>query len=138
MKILKSGKILAAVTILFCNLSLQAQVESDFQFARNLNQKTEKKGIVKQFSQQISGNQNELDALFSGLFLFYKLVLSSQDNSVCSFHPSCSEYGLMSIKKRGLIVGGIMTFDRLTRCNGLSPENYEINMSLRKLNDPVK
>ncbi|MFN0036375.1 MAG: membrane protein insertion efficiency factor YidD [Saprospiraceae bacterium] len=83
-------------------------------------------------------NPNELQAVLSGLFLFYKSFFSSQDNQRCSFHPSCSEYGLEAVKKFGVVRGIIGTFDRLTRCNGFSPEQYDIDMQRRVLKDPVE
>lgn len=83
-------------------------------------------------------NPNELQAVFSGLFLFYKSFFSSQDNQRCGFYPSCSEFGLEAVKKLGVIRGVVCTCDRLTRCNGLSPEQYELNREKRGLNDPVK
>ena len=70
-------------------------------------------------------NKNEIEMIFSGLFLGYKKFISSQDGNNCVFTPSCSEYALMSIKKHGLIIGSANTFDRLTRCHGLSPEKYQ-------------
>ncbi|MDO8368634.1 MAG: membrane protein insertion efficiency factor YidD [Saprospiraceae bacterium] len=82
-------------------------------------------------------NPNELQMVFSGLFLFYKSFLSSQDNQRCGFHPSCSEYGLEAVKKLGVIRGILCTCDRLSRCNGLSPEQYEIDIERRALKDPV-
>lgn len=72
-------------------------------------------------------NTNELEYLFSGLFLLYKEFFSSQDNMRCTFHPSCSEYGLLAVKNKGIALGMMATFDRLIRCNGLSPENYEFD-----------
>lgn len=82
-------------------------------------------------------NPNELQAVLSGLFLVYKSFFSSQDNQRCSFHPSCSEYGLQAVKKLGVVRGVICTCDRLTRCNGFSPRQYEIDLEHRVLKDPV-
>ena len=70
-------------------------------------------------------NRNELQMVFSGLFLFYKFAISSQDYNRCAFHPSCSEFGLLAVKKHGALIGMLATLDRLQRCNGMSPENYE-------------
>lgn len=81
------------------------------------------------------GNTNEVQAVFSGLFLFYKFAISSQDYNKCTFSPSCSEYGLLSVKKHGVIIGIVSTIDRLQRCNGLSPDKYEIDMDARLLID---
>ena len=83
-------------------------------------------------------NSNELQMVLSGLFLVYKSFLSSQDNQRCSFHPSCSEYGLEAVKKFGILRGIVSTCDRLTRCNGFSPEQYEIDLERRVLKDPVR
>lgn len=82
-------------------------------------------------------NPNELQAVFSGLFLMYKAFFSSQDNQRCSFHPSCSEFGLEAVKRFGVVKGIVCTCDRLTRCNGLSPRQYELDFEHRRLKDPV-
>ena len=70
-------------------------------------------------------NKNEIQVIFSGLFLFYKNFISSQDGISCVFTPSCSEYALLAIKKQGIITGMANAIDRMTRCNMLSPEKYQ-------------
>ena len=92
-------------------------------------------GNIKKEYTEAKNNQNEVQVLFSGLFLFYKTFFSSQDLTVCTFSPSCSEYGILAVKKFGMIKGGVMTMDRLTRCNGLSPQNYEIDKKTMLLKD---
>jgi putative component of membrane protein insertase Oxa1/YidC/SpoIIIJ protein YidD len=81
---------------------------------------------------------NEVDLLFSGLYLGYKLFLSSQDLSPCVFYPSCSTFALQSIKKHGVFMGSLGAFDRLTRCNGFSTKNYQIYAGTHLLYDPVE
>ena len=83
-------------------------------------------------------NTNEIQLLFSGLFLFYKNFISSQDGSSCAFTPSCSEYGMIAVKKQGVIIGVINTFDRLTRCNGFNPDKYPIHSETHLFYDPVE
>lgn len=80
-------------------------------------------------------NSNEIQFIFSGLFLFYKYAFSSQDFNRCAFHPSCSEYGLLAVKKHGALVGMLATLDRLQRCNGMSPELYEVDQQKMVLID---
>ncbi|MCP9769707.1 membrane protein insertion efficiency factor YidD [Lacihabitans sp. LS3-19] len=92
-------------------------------------------GNIKKEYTEAKNNQNEVQVLFSGLFLFYKTFFSSQDLTVCTFSPSCSEYGILAVKKFGMIKGGVMTMDRLTRCNGLTPQNYEIDKKTMLLKD---
>lgn len=35
----------------------------------------------------------------------------------CRFHPTCSQYGVESIQKYGIIKGGLKTIWRIIRCN---------------------
>lgn len=117
---------------------LMGQNPEDLSFARVLAAEKHKPSAYTTFKEHIEGNQNEVQMVFSGLFFLYKEILSSQDANRCAFHPSCSLYGIMAVKQEGLIKGGIMTMDRLTRCNGLSPEKYTIDTKKRALVDPVK
>ncbi len=45
---------------------------------------------------------------------------------------------LKHLKKQGFILGMLDTFDRLMRCNGLSPEKYPLDYNSRLLIDPVR
>ena len=69
---------------------------------------------------------NGLQVTYTAFFALYKEFFSSQDGRACTFSPSCSVYAVEAVKKKGLI-GFAAAIDRLTRCNGLSPENYEID-----------
>jgi len=89
-------------------------------------------------STQIEGNDSEYDWFFNNLFVFYKKFISSQDASSCSFTPSCSEYALMAIKKEGMLEGFINFWDRFSRCNAMSPEDYPVDTRQKLLIDPVR
>lgn len=69
----------------------------------------------------------DIQRVLAGLFWGYKQFISSQDRPGCQFWPSCSEYAIGSIRKHGLLVGAMATFDRLSRCNGLSREQYPVH-----------
>lgn len=77
------------------------------------------------------------ELIFNGLFFFYKSFISSQDNSRCNFHPSCSVYAIHSINKKGAFIGALAAFDRLIRCNGINAEDYTIYGNTGLLYDPV-
>lgn len=81
---------------------------------------------------------NEINLIFTNAFIFYKKHLSSHDYGKCSFTPSCSEYALEAIKKKGLIFGIIMFFDRFSRCNGLNNKDYKQDFEKQLLYDPVE
>lgn len=86
---------------------------------------------------KIQSSTNEYKLLFSLLFVGYKKFISPQDYQRCSFKPSCSEYGILSIYKKGIFAGILGTFDRITRCHSLAPENYEFDPEIKLLLDPV-
>jgi uncharacterized protein len=47
----------------------------------------------------------------------YQLFVSPYLGSHCRFTPTCSRYGLESVRKHGLIVGSAKTAWRIIRCN---------------------
>lgn len=59
------------------------------------------------------------------LILLYQKTLSPDHGLIrvlfphgyCKFHPSCSEYGKLALKKYGLLRGLPMTVWRIVRCN---------------------
>ena len=78
-----------------------------------------------------------LQVAFSGVFLFYKNFMSSQDNGSCPFEISCSEYFIKSIQKQGILTGFLSGIDRYSRCNGHSNHRYKYNEKTDHLVDPV-
>lgn len=125
-------KFIIILSLLSLSLSsqLKAQSKTEVNLLRGVIQAPQKR-VYK----EAKGNRNEVQYLFSGLFLFYKTFFSSQDLTVCTFTPSCSEFGILAVKKSGVVMGGIKTMDRLTRCNGLSPEKYAIDFKEKLLID---
>ena len=51
------------------------------------------------------------------LIKIYQLVLSPYLGNNCRFYPTCSNYALEAIEKKGLIVGTRMAMVRILRCN---------------------
>ncbi len=111
-------------------------IKNNCQAQANLYRNVLPDGSLKKKYKEAKNNKNEIEMAFSSLFLVYKTFFSSQDLSVCTFTPSCSEFGILAVKQFGVVKGGIMTMDRLSRCNGLSPENYEIDKKTMLLKDP--
>jgi len=90
----------------------------------------------KDYSMTIDAT-NEIYLLLTGSFVFYKAFISSQDAATCTFYPTCSVYALNSIRINGFL-GILDAIDRLSRCNGFSPENYTIHEATQRLYDPVR
>lgn len=87
------------------------------------------------FAHYFHESSNEFEFILTGFFVSYKEFFSSQDGKSCTFTPSCSVYAIQTIKKKGVVEGLLDAVDRLTRCNGLTPENYEIDPELKLLVD---
>ncbi len=74
------------------------------------------------------------------LFLvFYKKIISPQDNASCPFHPSCSSFSSHAFNKEGFLGGYLLTFDRLLRCNGMPGmyDYYPLDNSRNHFLDPL-
>ncbi|MGM0582004.1 MAG: membrane protein insertion efficiency factor YidD [Bacteroidota bacterium] len=131
------------VLILLINcfsLNLWSQVSNELALLNKVkydDASVEKVKIKDQY-EHVHENTNEVQFLFSGLFLFYKSFISSQDAQSCSFTPSCSVYALEAVKKQGVFKGMMNGFDRLSRCNSLSPEKYEVDPKTQLLIDPLE
>lgn len=52
-----------------------------------------------------------------GAIRVYQLTLSPFIPSQCPYSPTCSQYGLESVRKFGTLRGGLLTTWRLLRCN---------------------
>jgi putative membrane protein insertion efficiency factor len=124
-------KFIITTSVLF-SLTLFAQAQSASRLKAHVN-------LHKPHTHySLKNASNEITFSLTALFILYKSVLSSQDGSSCTFTPSCSEYALQAINKKGLIVGSLMTFDRLTRCNGLNPDKYPYDYKRQLFIDPVE
>lgn len=91
------------------------------------------------FTEPLRESKNEIDIAVSSVFLFYKTFISSQDMPTCIFTPSCSEYAVQAFRQKGLFIGWLSTFDRLSRCHGLArPDHYPLDMNKKRFYDPVR
>jgi putative membrane protein insertion efficiency factor len=56
---------------------------------------------------------------------FYKRRISPQLPPACRYTPTCSEYAMEAIERRGVIVGGLLATRRLLSCNPFSRGGYD-------------
>lgn len=57
--------------------------------------------------------------IFVGLIRFYQKCISPLKPPTCRFYPTCSHYGLESVKRFGALKGGYLTLKRILKCNPL-------------------
>jgi len=62
-----------------------------------------------------------LKYLFILLIRFYQLVISPLKPPTCRFYPTCSHYGLESIKRFGALRGGYLAIKRILKCHPFHP-----------------
>ncbi|MFD2446522.1 membrane protein insertion efficiency factor YidD [Bacillus sp. CGMCC 1.16607] len=62
-----------------------------------------------------------LKKVFISLIRFYQIVLSPLKPPTCRFYPTCSHYGLESIKRFGPLRGGWLTVKRIVKCHPFHP-----------------
>lgn len=55
----------------------------------------------------------------------YQHTLSRLWPNACRYHPSCSQYMIHAVTKRGLVIGGILGAWRILRCNPFSRGGYD-------------
>ena len=59
------------------------------------------------------------------LIKFYRLFISPFLGRNCIYSPSCSEYGIIALKKHGVFKGTFLTAKRILRCNSLFKGGYD-------------
>ena len=62
---------------------------------------------------------------FIFLIKIYRLFISPLLGKNCIYTPSCSEYGIIALKKHGIFKGSFLTAKRILRCNSLFKGGYD-------------
>ena len=60
-----------------------------------------------------------------GVIRFYRKYISPLKAPSCKFYPTCSEYAIEAIEKKGLIKGIALAVWRILRCNPFSRGGYD-------------
>jgi len=95
--------------------------------------------LVKKNSARLNFHEtSEIKLFLTNLIRLYQLFISSQDMPVCNFIPSCSQFGMKTVRKYGFFRGILLTSDRLQRCNGMSSRYYPLDIRSGRLIDPVE
>ena len=59
------------------------------------------------------------------LVRFYQLAISPYTPSSCRYEPSCSQYTIEALKKRGVIVGLWLSLKRIFSCHPWGGSGYD-------------
>jgi len=55
----------------------------------------------------------------------YQVALSPLLGANCRYHPTCSEYAIEAIRKRGVLRGGYLAVRRILRCHPFAEGGYD-------------
>ncbi len=59
------------------------------------------------------------------LIRIYRIFISPLLGSNCLHTPTCSEYGIIALKKHGVFKGSFLTAKRILKCNSLFKGGYD-------------
>ena len=62
---------------------------------------------------------------FITLIRLYRIFISPLLGSNCRYTPTCSEYGIIALKKYGVFKGTFLTAKRIIKCNSLFKGGYD-------------
>jgi putative membrane protein insertion efficiency factor len=57
---------------------------------------------------------------FVFLIKVYQNFISPYLPSSCKYYPTCSQYAIDAIERKGIMLGGVMAIWRILRCNPFS------------------
>jgi len=55
----------------------------------------------------------------------YQIILSPISRPSCRFYPTCSQYAVEAIEKKGVVVGVLKSIWRVIRCNPFGGSGYD-------------
>jgi putative component of membrane protein insertase Oxa1/YidC/SpoIIIJ protein YidD len=85
-------------------------------------------------------NSNPVSWLYGGTLYVYQNYVSQHFSANCLYDPSCSDFSKRAVKEFGLFKGGLLTFDRLNRCNRIAATDLDpgaLNDKTHRFNDPI-
>ncbi|MBO6266172.1 MAG: membrane protein insertion efficiency factor YidD [Acidaminococcaceae bacterium] len=63
--------------------------------------------------------------LMISLIRFYQLFISPLLGNNCRYYPTCSQYAIEAIEKKGIIKGSWMAVKRICRCHPWHDGGYD-------------
>lgn len=85
-------------------------------------------------------NCNPVSLAYGGTLYLYQNYISQHFSASCLYDPSCSDFSKQAVKEFGLIKGGLLTIDRLNRCNRIAATDLDpgkLNEQTHRFSDPI-
>lgn len=71
------------------------------------------------------GIENMIKCLLVSLIRFYQLCISPLLGNNCRYYPTCSQYTIEAIEKKGIATGCWMAVKRICRCHPWHDGGYD-------------
>lgn len=133
--------------LLSCAKLSEAQtfnIASDLQLIQQKKLSIEKHSFVRPYIYKNDPKSfktlNPISLTYGALLFVYQNSISQHFSADCLYHPSCSEFSKQCVHQYGFIKGGLLTIDRLNRCNriaGADIRPWEIDLKTQNCNDPI-
>ena len=59
------------------------------------------------------------------LIRFYQIFISPMFLRRCRFYPTCSQYALEAVRKKGAVKGSWLALKRILKCHPFHPGGYD-------------
>lgn len=59
------------------------------------------------------------------LIRFYQIFISPMFPPRCRFYPTCSQYALEAVRKKGVVKGSWLALKRILKCHPFHPGGYD-------------
>ncbi len=143
-----SIRIISLILILFLiSRPAEAQkidIKADMMLIDSLAKKqlphTSKRAYIYKNQPKTIKNSNPASMLYGGSLYVYQNYISQHFSASCLYDPSCSDFSKQAVKNFGMLKGGLLTFDRLNRCNRIAATDLDpttINENTHRFNDPI-
>ena len=101
---------------------------------------TEKRVYIFKNQKKTLKNSNPISLLYGGSLFVYQNSISHHFSADCLYHPSCSEFSKTAVNEYGLLKGGLLSIDRLGRCNRIAATDLNLgmmNLKTHRFNDAI-
>ncbi len=85
-------------------------------------------------------NNNPVSLLYGSSLYIYQNFITQHFSASCLYNPTCSEFSKLAVQEYGIFKGGLLTFDRLNRCNRIAATDLDagtIDLNTYRFNDSV-
>lgn len=85
-------------------------------------------------------NSNPVSLLYGSSLYIYQNFITQHFSASCLYNPTCSEFSKLAVQEYGIFKGGLLTFDRLNRCNRIAATDLDagtIDLNTYRFNDSV-